>query len=66
MHSTLFDNQPSWGEKPAPDPKIFEEYAKQLGMDMEKYKTDVTSQEVKDRGNRDKASGDQLGDSGTP
>ncbi len=66
MHDLLFDNQQSWGEKPAPDPKIFEEYATQIGLNLEQYKIDVKSPEVKDRIARDKSSGTKLEVTGTP
>ncbi len=66
MHNLLFDNQKSWGEKPASDPKSFESYATQLGLNIDQYKKDVSSNEVKERVERDKASGNRLGVSGTP
>ena len=66
MHNTLFDNQKSWGEKQSADPAIFEGYAKQIGLNMDQYKKDVISNEVKERVNRDKTSGTKLGVSGTP
>src|SRR3972149_11078806 len=66
MHDKLFEEQKKWGEKPAADPKIFEEYARQLGLNMDQFKKDVASKEVKDRVERDKNSGTRLGVSGTP
>ena len=66
MHNILFDNQKTWGEKQSPDPSIFEGYAKQIGLNMEQFKKDVSSNEVKERVNRDKNSGTKLGVSGTP
>lgn len=66
MHDILYENQKSWGEKTAPDPLVFEGYAQQIGLDMDKYKNDINSQEVKYRVNRDKNSGDTLGVQGTP
>lgn len=66
MHDILFENQKSWGEKQSPDPTIFEVFAKQIGLDINQFKKDVASQEVKDRVNRDKDSGTKLGISGTP
>lgn len=66
MHNILFDNQKTWGEKQSPDPTIFEEYAQQIGLNMDQFKKDVVSQEVRDRVNRDKNSGTKLGVSGTP
>jgi protein-disulfide isomerase len=66
MHDLLYENQKSWGEKKISDPSLFTEYAKQIGLDMEKYSKDINSQEVIVRINRDKNSGGSLGISGTP
>lgn len=66
MHDVLYENQEDWGEKAVSDPGIFEEYAKQVGLDMEKYNVDIKTQEIKDRINRDKSSGNSLGIQGTP
>lgn len=66
MHDVLFENQKSWGERPTADPKIFEEYATQIGLNLEQFKNDVASKEVKERVQRDMSSGQQLGVNGTP
>lgn len=66
MYDLLFENQSSWGGKDAPDPSTFESYAKQIGLDMEKYKKDVASNEVSDRINRDKNEALSLKIPGTP
>lgn len=66
MHDLLFTEQEKWGEKAAPTPEVFEKYAQQLGLDMAKFKTDVASQSVKDRVQRDIDSGKALGNQGTP
>lgn len=66
MHDKLFNEQKNWGEKQAADPKIFEGYAQAIGLNMDQYKKDVASKEVKDRVERDKNSGTKLGVSGTP
>ncbi len=66
MHNIVFDNQKTWGEKPVADPAIFEGFAKQIGLNIEQFKKDVVSKEVKDRVERDKASGEKLGNTGTP
>ncbi len=66
MHDLLYENQKTWGEKTAPDPSLFTEYAKQIGLDMEKFSTDINSQQVLSRINRDKIAGGSLGISGTP
>jgi|SRR3989339_1641964 len=66
MHDILYDNQKTWGEKQVADPTLFEEYAKQIGLDMEKYKNDIATQEIKYRINRDSKEATSLGIQGTP
>ncbi len=66
MHDLLFTEQRNWGEKQAPTPAIFEKYAEQLGLNMEQFKSDVASPEVKARVQRDFDAGEQLGNTGTP
>ncbi len=66
MHDLLFTEQKNWGEKPTPTPAVFEAYAEQLGLNMEQFKADVASDEVKARVKRDFDAGVQLGNRGTP
>ena len=66
MHELLFEEQQNWGEPPSPDPSIFEQYAQQLGLNMEQFKQDVDSQEVKDRVTGDRNAGNRLGVNSTP
>ncbi len=66
MHDLLFTEQAKWGEKSAPTPEVFEGYAAQLGLDMERFKANVNSPEVKARVERDIDSGKELGNTGTP
>lgn len=66
MHDLVFENQSSWGERSSPDATIFEDFAQQLGLDMERYKDDVNSEEVGDRISSDQDSGNQLGVNATP
>ena len=66
MHNIVFENQRDWGEKQVPDPKIFENYAKQIGLDMNQYSKDIASQEVKYRIERDRKTGQKLNITGTP
>lgn len=66
MHDIVFENQRDWGEKQNATPEIFEGYAKQLGLNFTKFQQDVTSQEVKNRIERDKNTGTKLGIQGTP
>ena len=66
MHDLLYTEQKTWGEKPNPTPEVFETYAQQLGLDMEKFKASVNSPETKARVERDIESGKALGNRGTP
>jgi protein-disulfide isomerase len=66
MHDILYENQTVWGEKQISTPEVFVEYATKIGLDMEKYKNDIKTQEVKDRINRDKNEATSLGIQGTP
>lgn len=48
MHDILFKNQSAWAES-ASAPDMFAGYAQQIGLDVNKYKADVNSSEVKSR-----------------
>ncbi len=67
MHDLLYENQKLW-ENVAPEQRgnTFEDYATQLGLDIEKFKTDMASKEVSDKINHDRALGSKVGVSGTP
>lgn len=66
MNNIVFENQRDWGEKPVADPKIFENYARQIGLDIDQYSEDIASQELKDRIERDRSAGKKLDITGTP
>lgn len=66
MHDLLFTRQATWGEKQAQTPEVFEAYAQELGLDMEKFRADVASAEVTERVARDIEQGQQLGVNSTP
>jgi thiol-disulfide isomerase/thioredoxin len=60
MHHTLFEHQD------ALEPRDIEKYAKDLGLDMAKFKADWDSEATADRVSRDRKQGDALSISGTP
>ena len=65
MHDLIFEGQADWSEKRnAKD--IFAEYAQSLNLDMEKFKTDVRSKEVKNKVRNDYSSGIKAGVNSTP
>lgn len=66
MYDLLFEEQEKWGNRTSPDRTIFERYAEQLGLDMERFKRDVDSKEVKDRVTRDRDAGNRLKVNATP
>ncbi len=66
MHDLLFNEQDTWGNKPVANRGIFEKYAQKIGLDMEKFKKDVALPETLARVDRDRQSGTQLGNTGTP
>lgn len=45
MHDVLYENQNTWGPSPSPS-QIFETYAQELGLDVEKFKADMKSSEI--------------------
>lgn len=66
MHDILFENQEKWGNKQMPTPQVFEAYAQQIGLDMEKFKADVADPATKARVQRDFDASEKLGNSSTP
>jgi len=60
MHHKLFDNQERL------ERQDLEEYAKDLGLDLAKFRSDFGSKEVTERIEKDKAQAEQLGLDGTP
>lgn len=65
MNDVLFENQTAWSDSKEPA-KIFLEYAAALKLDIEKYKKDSTSPEVKKRVDDDLILGNQVGVNSTP
>lgn len=65
MHDLLFQNQQSWSEVTDPTPE-FEKYAKQLGLDVEKFKTDLKSEAVNKAIQADRNDAKSQGFQGTP
>lgn len=47
MHDALYKNQNAWGESSNPVP-YFEKYAKDIGLDMQQYKTQYKASKIKD------------------
>lgn len=66
MHDLLFARQQEWSGKPAATPEVFEIYAQQLGLDMERYRADVADPATRARVQRDFDDGQLIGVNSTP
>ncbi len=65
MHHLIYENQKSWSSAFDVRP-IFEGYAKQLGLDLERYQRDLSSQAVHQRITEDGKRARSLNVTGTP
>jgi protein-disulfide isomerase len=65
MHDLLYENQDAWST--ASDPSTyFDEYAKQLGLNINQFDTDYASSQVNNSINADMQAGNALSIEGTP
>ena len=60
MHDKIFENQRNMS------PENYVEYATEIGLDVERFKKDVASPEVKSRIDGDTQDAQKLGATGTP
>ncbi len=65
MHDKLFENQGAWSESSTAR-DIFVQYAQALGLNLDRFQTDLFSNAVKTKIDRDLSDGDQAGVNGTP
>ncbi|KFF98254.1 DSBA oxidoreductase [Streptomyces scabiei] len=66
MYNKLFTTQKEWGESQEWKQDVFRGYAKQLGLDMDKFDTALADPEVAGRVQDDQRDGLGLGVQGTP
>lgn len=67
MHDLLYQNQSQWSSQVTNNPQIiFENYAKELGLDIDKFKVDYVAESTNNTINADKNEGNNKGVSGTP
>ncbi len=66
MTDLLFDNQQTWKESNNPQQEDFVNYAKELKLDVDRFKKDSDSTEVKNRVNQDLREAEQMGVNSTP
>ncbi len=65
MSDMLFSTQNDWAEKDNPQ-DIFIEYAKKIGLDVDKFKKDMNSDEAKNKIQKDTSQGTDIGVNSTP
>lgn len=67
MHNRVFESQNSWGNLDVNQRGgFFEDYASELGLDLEKFKTDYASEAINAKISFDQAVGKKAGASATP
>ncbi len=66
MHDMLFERQKLWENMTTDRTATFESYAKEIGLNVEQYNTDLASPETKAIINADLAEVKKLGGDGTP
>jgi protein-disulfide isomerase len=65
MYNVLYSQQQSWTASGNPS-RVMEDYALQLGLNIDKFKSDVASSSVNDTINADVKAGQAIGASATP
>lgn len=65
MHDMMYEQQQSWTNS-SNSSEIFEGYAQQIGLDMERYKADTGSRATNDIINLDITEGQKIGANSTP
>jgi Protein-disulfide isomerase len=65
MHDVLYREQDAWSKAPNVR-ELFESYAGTIGLDLDKFKKDMDSEEVKARVDADRQRGESLGIQITP
>lgn len=65
MHDKIFEGQKVWERTQNPQ-SYFDQYAEEVGLDMEKYRTDRDSSDVAAVINKDLADVKEIGGTGTP
>lgn len=65
MHDVLYQNQTQWSGASNPT-TFFNQYARQLGLNLDRFKQDYASSQVNNLINADMAAGNKLNITGTP
>lgn len=65
MHDRLYEGQPTWSSSTNPT-QIFEDYATQLALNLDQFRTDMKSEAANDAIQADRGEARRLGFSSTP
>lgn len=65
MHNMLFEGQRRWSSSPNPQP-IFMSYAREIGLDMAQFRSDLNSAEAQRTVMEEKREGQNMGVNATP
>jgi len=65
FHDMVFQNQDEWSKASSPN-SFFIKYASDLGLDVEKFKSQMESTDLRDKVMSDQKAGRELGITGTP
>ena len=66
MYKRMFETQAEWGESQESKEALFVDFARDLGLDMEQFESDLNDPETVERVNSDQEAGVALGVQGTP
>lgn len=67
MHDLLYENQDAWSRASAEErTEIFVAYAEQINLDAEKFRTDLSSEDIRTKIDRDTSLAREQGATGTP
>ncbi len=66
MYDLLFGNQQEWSTAADPSKSIFPSYAGKIGLDIEKFRSDLADSTIDSAINADRESGNSLNIEGTP
>jgi protein-disulfide isomerase len=66
MYQALFENQRLWGEKQESQEQVFLDYARNIGLDVDRFRADLNSPVISERVKKDQTDGLAAGVEGTP
>lgn len=66
MYQLLFENQDDWSRQEEPQTEVFLDYARTLGLDIDRFQRDLDDPATAARVAKDRADGEAVGVRGTP